>query len=458
MLDIAILCGGYGQRVWPASRRFFPKQFVNLVDKHHSLLQITALRATKLCPRSLTFIVNSKYDFLVKKQLDDISITNYHIISEPIAKNTAPAIATVCNLLPDDSNILVLASDHIWDDDKFVDAVNDGLNYVNDGIVFFAIKPTEPNTGYGYIKSDSNRLVNFVEKPTYDKAVQLLEDGHYSWNSGVFLFNNTIMKNEFIKKQPKMLEYTREAIDKSKQTVISVQLDPDEFSKVDNISIDYAIMELYDNGYVITYDGLWSDVGSYDSIHNCLPKDLNNNVVDARAEMIDTKNCYISSDGRLIATIGIKDTVIVDTKDALLVASIDRCQDVKTIVSRLGDINETRGHLKEFRPWGWYETINGDDHSGHKVKRIHVYPNMKLSLQTHNHRAEHWVIIQGTGKVTIDDTQKIVTKNDYVFIPINAKHRVENIGTVPLEFIETQIGDYLGEDDIKRYDDDWGRH
>jgi mannose-1-phosphate guanylyltransferase/mannose-6-phosphate isomerase len=217
-------------------------------------------------------------------------------------------------------------------------------------------------------------------------------------------------------------------------------------------------MELYDNGYVVTYDGLWSDVGSYDSIHSCLPKDKDGNVVDAKAEMIDTNNCYISSDGRLVATIGIKDTVIVDTKDALLVANIDRCQDVKTIVSRLGDINETRSHLKEYRPWGWYETVDGDDHSGHKVKRIHVYPNMKLSLQTHNHRAEHWVIICGTGKVTINDTQKVVTKNDYVFIPINAKHRVENIGTVPLEFIETQVGDYLGEDDIVRYDDDWGRH
>lgn len=457
MLDIAILCGGSGQRLWPYSRHTYPKQFTNVINNKYSLLQITALRAIKLCPRSLTFIVNSKYDFLVKKQLDDISIQNYKIISEPVGKNTAPAIAIMCNMLPDDSNILILASDHLWDDDKFINAVNEGLDYVDNGIVFFAIKPTEPNTGYGYIKSNGNKLVNFVEKPTYDVAVQFINDGNYLWNSGVFLFNNLIMKNEFIKKQPNILECTKNAIDKSSKTITSIHLDSTEFSKVNNISIDYAIMESYTNGYVVKYDGLWSDVGSYDSIHKYLPKDNKNNVIDATVQLIDTENCYISSDNRLIATIGINDTVIVDTKDALLIADINRCQDVKLIVSKLGDINETRSHLKEYRPWGWYETINGNDHSGYKVKIIHVYPGMKLSLQTHNHRAEHWVIISGTGKVTIDDNQKIISNNDYVFIPIGAKHRIENVGDSHLEFIETQLGDYLGEDDIVRYDDDWGR-
>ena len=457
MLDIAILCGGSGQRLWPYSRLTYPKQFTNVINNKYSLLQITALRAIKLCPRSLTFIVNSKYDFLVKKQLDDISIQNYKIVSEPVGKNTAPAIAIMCNMLPDDSNILILASDHLWDDDKFINAVNEGLDYVDNGIVFFAIKPTEPNTGYGYIKSNGNKLINFVEKPTYDVAIQLINDGNYLWNSGVFLFNNLIMKNEFIKKQPTILECTKNAIDKSLKTITSIHLDSTEFSKVNNISIDYAIMESYTNGYVVKYDGLWSDVGSYDSIHKCLPKDNKNNVIDATVQLIDTENCYISSDNRLIATIGINDTVIVDTKDALLIADINRCQDVKLIVSKLGDINETRSHLKEYRPWGWYETINGTDHSGYKVKLIHVYPGMKLSLQKHNHRAEHWVIISGTGKVTIDDNQKIISNNDYVFIPIGAKHRIENVADSHLEFIETQLGDYLGEDDFIRYDDDWGR-
>ncbi len=460
MLDIVVLCGGNGTRLWPISRSKYPKQFVKLIDEDYSLLQMTALRAKKLNPSSLIFIVNANYDFIIKKQLDDISLMDYKIISEPESKNTSPAIAIACNIFGDDSNILVMASDHIWDDDKFINLVNDGLKYINDGIVFFAIKPTNPNTEYGYIKFNGNKLVRFVEKPNYDNAVKFITDGTYYWNSGVFLFKNSIMKNEFNKKYPNMLECTKNAILKSVKTKTSLKLDHEEFGKVENISIDYAIMESYNNGYIVMYDGLWSDVGSYDSIHKYLPKDDNNNVANLNnVEMVNTYNCYIKSDNRLIATIGLNNTIIVDTKDALLVADINRCKDIKTIVSNL-DTNhkqEKDVHLKEFRPWGWYETIDGNDHSGYKVKRIHVYPGMKLSLQSHTQRSEHWVITKGNGKVTIDDKYHILGVDEYAFISIGTKHRIENIGDNTLEFIETQIGEYLGEDDIIRYEDDWGR-
>lgn len=456
-MDICILCGGQGTRLWPLSRSRYPKQFIKLVHKDYSLLQITALRATKMNPKSLTFIVNSKYDFIVKQQLDEISLENYKIISEPYGRNTAPAIATICNLLPDDANILVMASDHIWDDDKFIQCVSDGLVQIADHIVFFAVKPTNPNTGYGYINFTGNKLNKFVEKPNYELAVKFVEDGNYYWNSGVFLFKNSIMKSEFNKKYGIMLDYTKNAIQKANQTKVSLHLDHDEFMKLENISIDYAIMEHYENGYIVIYDGYWSDVGSYDSIHAYLDKDANENVIDGKASLLDTHNCYIKSDNRLVATIGLKDIIIVDTNDAVLVANINCCQDIKTIVSRLGDISERDSHTKEYRPWGWYDTINGNDFSGYKVKRIHVYPGMKLSLQSHQHRSEHWVIILGNAKITIDENTYISKVNDAIFIPSGSKHRIENIGQIPLEFIETQIGSYLGEDDIIRYEDDWNR-
>lgn len=460
MLNIVIMCGGSGTRLWPLSREKLPKQFLNLTDKKYTMLQLTCLRVKDLDYQTLFVICNEEHIFLAKQQLEELNITNYKIIGEPFGKNTCAAIATSCILSSNESQLLVMSSDHIWNDEKFVTCVKNGLEYTNDGIVVFGIKPTYPETGYGYLQFSGNKLIKFVEKPDKERAEQYVNSEDYLWNSGNFLFSNFLMTNE-LKTHARdiydtVLSTIQNSGDLTKQNFI---LNKEFFKEVRDESIDYAVMEFHENGKVVPYDGYWNDIGSFKSLYNHLEKDSNGNVLDGDIKCIETFNSIIQSENRLVATLGINNLVIIDTRDTLFVSDKEKSQDVKLFVKDLKAENrsEINIHAKAFRPWGWYTCIDGDDNSGSKVKRICVYPGKRLSLQSHNHRAEHWVIVKGTAKVQIDNEYHILNSNQSVYIPIGALHRIENIGTDIVEFIETQIGNYLGEDDIIRYEDDFGR-
>lgn len=460
MLNIVIMCGGSGTRLWPLSREKLPKQFLNLTDKKHTMFQLTCLRVKDLDYQTLFVICNQEHMFLVSQQLEELNISNYKIIGEPFGKNTCAAITTSCILSDPESDLLVMSSDHMWDDDIFVNSVKNGLKNVNEGIVVFGIKPSYPETGYGYLNFSGNKLIKFVEKPNKEIAQTYFECGNYLWNSGNFLFSNKIMLNE-------IKNYARDIYDNVLRTIENsgdlqnqnIILNKKYFKDVRDDSIDYAVMEFHKNGRVVVYDGYWNDIGSFKSLHDYLDKDSNGNVLDGDVKCIDTYNSFIQSETKLVTTLGINNLIIVDTRDALFIADKEKSQDVKLFVKDLKKENrgETVVHAKAYRPWGWYICIDGDDNSGSKVKRIGVYPGKRLSLQSHNHRAEHWVIVKGTAKVQVGKDFHILHPNQSVYIPTGALHRMENIGTELVEFIETQIGDYLGEDDIIRYEDDFGR-
>lgn len=460
MLNIVIMCGGSGTRLWPLSREKLPKQFLNLTDKKHTMFQLTCLRVKDLDYQTLFVICNQEHMFLVSQQLEELNISNYKIIGEPFGKNTCAAIATACILTKPESELLVMSSDHMWSNDIFVNSVKNGFKYVNEGIVVFGIKPSYPETGYGYLNFSGNKLIKFVEKPNKETAHTYFESGNYLWNSGNFLFSNKIMLNE-------IKNYARDIYDNVLRTIENsgdlqnqnIILNKKYFKDVRDESIDYAVMEFHKNGRVVVYNGYWNDIGSFKSLHDYLEKDSNGNVLDGDVKCIDTYNSFIQSETKLVTTLGIDNLIIVDTRDALFIADKEKSQDVKLFVKDLKKENrgETVIHAKAYRPWGWYICIDGDDNSGSKVKRIGVYPGKRLSLQSHNRRAEHWVIVKGTAKVQVGKDFHILHPNQSVYIPTGTLHRMENIGTEVVEFIETQIGGYLGEDDIIRYEDDFGR-
>jgi mannose-1-phosphate guanylyltransferase len=456
-MNIIILCGGSGTRLWPLSREHLPKQLINLTSEK-TMLQITVDRALKCDPRNIYLICNEKHQFIIDKQMKDIDLQNYKIIIEPFGKNTAAAIATACQIINDNSKMLILPSDHIWDDNIFSQLVDTNKNLTDNGIVVFGIQPKYAETGYGYLCYKDNNLKKFVEKPNKKVAEQYINSGDYLWNSGVFYFKCDIMKNEFQKYASDIWESVNKTLTRSKWSDNILKLDKEYFSQVKDESIDYAIMEHHDNGKIIKYDSYWSDIGSFKSLHDYLKKDINNNYLDGDIKIKNTQNCLIKSD-KLVTTLDIDNLVIIDTPDALFIANKDSSQDVKIFVNSLNDENrvETKFHTKVFRPWGWYTNIEGSDHSGSKVKRIGVYPNKRLSLQSHKRRSEHWVITKGNAKVQIGEDVHVLHKNQNIYIPIGVLHRLENIGDENVELIETQIGDYLGEDDIIRYEDDFGR-
>lgn len=458
MLNILIMCGGSGTRLWPLSRDSLPKQFLNITDEKLTMFQLTCLRAKKINFNKLFVICNNKHIFLAKQQLDDLSIENYKIIGEPFGKNTAAVIACASLLSNNNDNLLVLSSDHIWNDNIFIDSVKEGLNFCNESIVTFGIVPNYPETGYGYLNYSNNDLIKFIEKPNLEKAKEYLEDGNYLWNSGNFLFNNKIIIDEFLLNAKDIYESVQQVLQKSSIELNEFTLDPIAFENVRSESIDYAIMEMHTNGKVVPYDGLWVDIGSFKSIYSMNDKDSNKNVLNGDIFCIDTTGSYVKSD-KLVATIGIKNLSIIDTPDVLYVGDIDRGQEIKNIVSILKKDNreEVKLHKKSFRPWGWYINIDGNDTNGSKVKRIGVYPGKRLSLQSHERRSEHWVIVKGKAKVQVGKDFHELHKNQSIYIPVGVLHRMENIGNEIVEFIETQIGDYLGEDDIIRYEDDFGR-
>ncbi|WP_047393390.1 mannose-1-phosphate guanylyltransferase/mannose-6-phosphate isomerase [Chitinibacter sp. ZOR0017] len=466
-----ILCGGSGTRMWPLSRGGYPKQFLSLYGDA-SLLQQTATRLKGLPDiNSPLLISNNEQRFLVAEQLRQAGVHNPQIVLEPIGRNTAPAVAAAAVIALEsnpDALLLVLPSDHvITQSNVFKQLVLRAANVATTGkLVTFGIQPTEPHTGYGYVQRGdalhetdaAYTVAAFVEKPDAKRAAEFIESGDFYWNSGMFMFRADVYLQELAQFQPKMLEQVKAAVAASQRDLDFVRLGHDEFAACPSDSIDYAVMEHTAHAAVIAAAGLgWNDIGSWTALAEVSQADAegNNLVGDVMVEGVS--NSYIRSENRMIAALGVDNLVIVETADAILVAHKDKVQDVKNIVNRLqaAGRSESVTHRKVYRPWGSYEGI--DSGARFQVKRIIVNPGASLSLQMHYHRAEHWIVVTGTARVVNGDQTLLLTENQSTYIPIGATHRLENPGKFPLELIEVQSGGYLGEDDIVRFEDTYGR-
>ena len=476
MLNFVILCGGSGSRLWPKSREYMPKQFLQLTNDK-TMLQNTILRIKYVIDNiklyyKITIICNINHYHIVNKQFNDLNLDiMMNIITEPKGRDSAPAVCISSLFGKDNDYTYILPCDHEYDNIEFLNCINKSLEYIDNNIITFGIKPTHIETGYGYIKINENlETISFVEKPNYEIAKIYYEDGNYLWNAGIFGFKNSNMIKYFEKYSNDILEICKISLEKSINDNNIFNLPQEYFNNCRAISIDYAIMEkLCENNekcITIPFNAYWNDIGSFTSLFNQLLSNTNEKCnIENNSSVIkcnnpvtlNTNNCYIESYKPVVATIGIDNLIIIDTEDALLVCNNNNTQDVKKIVDKLKKNNakEVSYHLKVYRPWGYY--INVFEEKGFKIKKIAVYPNKRLSLQSHNRRSEHWVIVNGIGKVTLGDKDIILNKNENVYIPVTEKHRIENIGNEILEFTETQIGDYLEEDDIVRYEDDFGR-
>ena len=480
MFHFVVLCGGSGSRLWPKSREILPKQLLKITNDH-TMLQNTLLRIIKVIEIleisndnvSFTIICNKEHMHIVELQLQELSIDikiKTNIIGEPKGRDSAPAIciASLYNKLDDFT--FVLPCDHVFNDDVFALSCQKSLLYLSHSIVTFGVKPTHIETGYGYIQtSETMNTVKFIEKPNYELATKFIEEGNYFWNVGIFAFQNKNIIQCFQKYAPDILEACSKTISDMTFKSNTIIL-PESFLNCRAISMDYAIMEplCKDTDFVVDKitivmddDARWNDIGSFSALYTemCTSRDSNNNVLKGDVITFETNDCYIESNSSLIAAVNIQNMIIVETDDALLVCNKNSTQNVKKIVDHLKSNNreERLFHKTVYRPWGYYKNIEGNDTSGFKVKRISVYPNKRLSLQSHNHRSEHWVIVKGTGKVVLGNEEFVLQRNDHIYIPTKMLHRIENIGVDLLEFTETQIGEYLGEDDIIRYQDDFGR-
>lgn len=469
MLTPVILSGGVGTRLWPLSREHYPKQLLALMGDH-TLLQETVLRLQGLAHQAPPLMVCNEYHrFLVAEQLRHIHVTPTHIILEPLGRNTAPAVA-VAALAAFSQNsealLLVLPADHlITDTEAFCEAVTAGIPLAEaDYLVTFGITPTHPETGYGYIKVagtlDETRgfaVERFVEKPEQATAQNYVASGDYYWNSGMFLFKATRYLSELQKFAPDIFTACQHAFSRAEQDKDFLRLNELEFSVCPSNSIDYAVMEHTESAVVIPLDAGWSDVGAWSSLWQVCEQDEDGNVYVGDVMTENVRNCYLRAEHRLLTAISVEDHVIIETADAVLVAHKSHAQDVKQIVARLkqSDRSEAHLHRKVYRPWGSYEGI--DSESRFQVKHIRVNPGASLSLQMHYHRSEHWVVVAGTAKITRGDDTFILSENQSTYIPLGVKHRLENPGKLPLEIIEIQSGSYLGEDDIVRFDDIYGR-
>lgn len=469
MLIPVILSGGSGTRMWPLSRAAYPKQFLALTGEH-SLLQQTALRVQGVADLAAPIIVsNAEQRFIVAEQMRALNIKPSSIVLEPVGRNTAPAVAVAALLAlktDPDATLLIWPSDHIiLNEESFRNLVELAARVADQNyLVTFGIKPTSAHTGYGYIRrgaplgDDAYAVDAFVEKPDAVKAEGFLADGDYYWNSGMFVFRASVYLEELGATQPAMLEQARLAVENAKSDLDFLRLDEAAFSVCPSESIDYAVMEHTRRAAVVEAADLgWSDVGSWSALSEVVEHDAAGNTLlgDVLAE--DVKNSYIRAESRMVAVIGVENLVIVETIDATLVTTKDRAQDVKKIVERLN--REGRGestfHRRVLRPWGSYEGI--DSGARFQVKRIVVNPGASLSLQMHYHRAEHWIVVKGTAKVVNGSREILLAENQSTYIPLGETHRLENPGKVPLELIEVQSGSYLGEDDIVRFDDRYGR-
>ncbi len=471
MLIPVILAGGSGTRLWPLSRELYPKQLLSFTSDGLSLLQQTTDRL-KLLPKAMPPVVlcNENHRFMVAEQLHEMGV-DATIILEPVARNTAPAVAIgalSAQDLGDDPLLLVLPADHsISDPEAFAEAVEFGCKLAGSGhLITFGIVPTEAHTGYGYIKKGKSldnggngafRVERFEEKPDFSMAQRYHESGEYLWNSGIFMFKASTYLSELNELAPEILSAAQGAYDQKKKDLDFIRLGRDAFSSAPSISIDYAVMEKTRSAAVIPLDCGWSDLGSWPALWDVSSKDQEGNVTSGEVLTADTRNCYLHATQRLLTAVGLEDTVVVETADAVLVASKDKAQNVKEIVNELrqNGREEAALHRRVYRPWGSYECI--DSAERYQVKRITVKPGASLSLQMHYHRAEHWIVVRGTAKITKGDQTLILTENQSTYIPLGEMHRLENPGLIPLELIEVQSGSYLGEDDIVRFDDNYGR-
>ena len=462
-----ILSGGSGTRLWPLSRESHPKQFLPLLGEK-SLLQSTCLRLRGLPGADAPLVVaNEEHRFMVAEQLRQVGATPSALILEPVGRNTAPAIAVAALRAMqggDDPVLLVLPSDHvIADENAFRAAVLVAMESAKAGyLVTFGIVPTAPETGYGYINAAPGEgvrdVLRFVEKPDQATAEAYVASGEYFWNSGMFAFLASRYLDELTKNNPRMVELARESLEKASVDADFLRLDKASFSACPSDSIDYAVMEKTDRAAIIPIDVGWNDVGSWSALWSVVEQDGNGNAHRGDVIARDCRNTLAISDKRLVALIGLTDIVVVDTDDALLIAHKDRVQDVKEIVATLKRDKRPQAtwHRKVYRPWGSYDGIDSGERF--QVKRIIVKPGASLSLQMHHHRAEHWIVVKGTARVTCGEKVFLLGENESTYIPLGSKHRLENPGKQALELIEVQSGGYLGEDDIVRFEDVYGRN
>ena len=470
-IQIVIMAGGSGSRLWPVSRSMYPKQFQSLTESR-TMLQVTAKRVGLLSEQKPLLICNEDHRFIAAEQMRGID-TPCEIILEPVGRNTAPAVALAALRATQDSEdtlLLVLAADHlIRDEDGFRQKIETAVLLAETGaLVTFGIVPRSPETGYGYIKQGDSvdaegtgfMVSGFVEKPDADAAQGYLDTGGYLWNSGIFLFRAKRYIEELGRHRPDILSACQRAMATTTDDRDFLRVDGDAFETCPSESIDYAVMENTDRAVVVPLDVGWDDVGAWSALWGTAQKDSDGNAVTGDPENVllkSTLNTYIRSHNRVVAAVGVTDLVIVDTADAVLVAARDQVQDVQLIVNQLNELgrSETKLHREVYRPWGKYDSVDAGDRF--QVKRITVNPGDKLSVQMHHHRAEHWVVVAGTAHVGRDDETLVLTENESVYLPVGCVHWLENRGKIPLELIEVQTGSYLGEDDIVRFKDQYGR-
>lgn len=469
MITPILLCGGSGTRLWPLSRKSFPKQFGDILGPE-SLFQASARRFTGAGFADPVIITGNDFRFIITEQLEDCGITPAGIVIEPEGRNTAPAaIVAALQVAASDPDglVLLVPSDHaVADPAAFRAAVAQGRVAAESGqIVTFGIQPQRAETGYGWLETGAvthpgvHHLERFIEKPNATRAAELFADPRYLWNAGVFLAQARVLIAAFAEHAPKILAGAKAALALAQADLGFIRIDPQAWAKVPEDSIDYAVMEKARNVSVVRFDGHWSDLGGWESVWQESPQDADGNALSAHATAFDCENTLLRSetDDIELVGIGLKNIVAVAMRDAVMVADMSDAQNVKQAVATL----KARGAKqavqfpKDHRPWGWYETLILSDRF--QVKRIHVHPGAALSLQSHVHRSEHWIVVAGTARVTVDDRVQLLTENQSVYIPLGAVHRMENPGKVPMVLIEVQTGSYLGEDDIIRYEDIYAR-
>jgi mannose-1-phosphate guanylyltransferase len=467
MITPVVMAGGTGSRLWPLSRQLNPKQFLKLCGET-TLLQQTLARVKGLETTAPTIICNDEHRFMVAEQLRQQGIKAASILLEPVGRNTAPAIALAAIKARNEGGdpiLLVLAADHyIENEHAFREAVEQATTLAKQGkLVTFGIVPKRAETGYGYIQRGAEleaagfQVARFVEKPSLEKAEEYLASGEYYWNSGMFLFKASAYLKALEQFQPDILTACEQAVTEGKEDLDFVRVGEESFASCPDESIDYAVMEKTTEAVVVPLDAGWSDIGSWSALWEIGEKDEAGNVRKGDCITLNTTNSFVHAEYKLVATVGVDNLVVVETKDAVLVVHKDFVQSVKDVVNIIKNDgrHEHMNHREVYRPWGVYDSI--DKGERYQVKRITVKPGAKLSLQMHHHRAEHWIVVSGTAKVTIGEKEFLVTENQSTYIPVGQVHCLENPGVIPLELVEVQSGGYLGEDDIVRLTDKYGR-